>query len=286
MTRDPRALPDDHALRTAGSRDRSDRPRTRPGPTHRAPLRPPATWCPHCLPRRPPRAAAARRAYGGAQPNRQSAHAHTKPWGNDGKGRRAHSSQPDPVTPSVNPVHANNMNEIWLDSTADTAGDLNSPMGIPGRPQRRLGHHPRHADRTEQERRVLQATAPMHHGRLPEHDELRPLGSPGCGAAPRCGVMRGHYQLDLCANGPFRGAAAHGTVGTVASGSGTGGSSTAARVCGPAVTTHQERRGKMRGHAASISDGHYSSGPPALRTTTDSTRSARSPAEQSGHRGT
>jgi superoxide dismutase, Cu-Zn family len=69
----------------------------------------------------------------GLQPNRQyGAHAHTKPCGGDGKDAGPHFQfTPDPVTPSVDPAYANNVNEIWLDFTTDAAGAGRATATVP-----------------------------------------------------------------------------------------------------------------------------------------------------------
>src|SRR4029079_5692828 len=69
----------------------------------------------------------------GLQPNRQyGAHAHTKPCGGDGKDAGPHFQfKPDPVTPSVDPAYANNVNEIWLDFTTDAAGAGRATATVP-----------------------------------------------------------------------------------------------------------------------------------------------------------
>jgi len=69
----------------------------------------------------------------GLQPNRQyGAHAHTKPCGSDGKDAGPHFQfKPDPVTPSVDPAYANNVNEIWLDFTTDAAGAGRATATVP-----------------------------------------------------------------------------------------------------------------------------------------------------------
>ena len=69
----------------------------------------------------------------GLQPNRQyGAHAHTKPCGSDGKDAGPHFQfKPDPVTPSVDPAYANNVNEIWLDFTTDAAGAGQATSAVP-----------------------------------------------------------------------------------------------------------------------------------------------------------
>ena len=60
----------------------------------------------------------------GLQPGRRyGAHAHTKPCGSDGKDAGPHFQfKPDPVSPSVDPAYANNVNEIWLDFTTNATG--------------------------------------------------------------------------------------------------------------------------------------------------------------------
>jgi superoxide dismutase, Cu-Zn family len=72
-------------------------------------------------------------AVAGLQPNRQyGAHAHTKPCGGDGKDAGPHFQfKPDPVTPSVDPAYANNVNEIWLDFTTDAAGSGRATSTVP-----------------------------------------------------------------------------------------------------------------------------------------------------------
>jgi Cu-Zn family superoxide dismutase len=69
----------------------------------------------------------------GLQPNRRyGAHAHTKPCGSDGKDAGPHFQfKPDPVTPSVDPAYANNVNEIWLDFTTDAAGAGQATATVP-----------------------------------------------------------------------------------------------------------------------------------------------------------
>jgi superoxide dismutase, Cu-Zn family len=69
----------------------------------------------------------------GLQPNRQyGAHAHTKPCGGDGKDAGPHFQfKPDPVTPSVDPAYANNVNEIWLDFTTDATGAGRATATVP-----------------------------------------------------------------------------------------------------------------------------------------------------------
>jgi superoxide dismutase, Cu-Zn family len=69
----------------------------------------------------------------GLQPNRRyGAHAHTKPCGGDGKDAGPHFQfTPDPVTPSVDPAYANNVNEIWLDFTTDAAGAGRATSTVP-----------------------------------------------------------------------------------------------------------------------------------------------------------
>jgi Cu-Zn family superoxide dismutase len=69
----------------------------------------------------------------GLQPNRRyGAHAHTKPCGSDGKDAGPHFQlKPDPVTPSVDPAYANNVNEIWLDFTTDAAGAGHATSTVP-----------------------------------------------------------------------------------------------------------------------------------------------------------
>lgn len=70
----------------------------------------------------------------GLQPNRQyGAQAHTKPCGGDGgKDAGPHFQfTPDPVTPSGDPAHANNVNEIWLDFTTDAAGSGRATSTVP-----------------------------------------------------------------------------------------------------------------------------------------------------------
>lgn len=69
----------------------------------------------------------------GLQPNRQyGAHAHTKPCGNEGTAAGPHFQfKPDPVTPSVDPAYANNVNEIWLDFTTDAAGAGQATSTVP-----------------------------------------------------------------------------------------------------------------------------------------------------------
>jgi superoxide dismutase, Cu-Zn family len=69
----------------------------------------------------------------GLQPNRRyGAHAHTKPCGADGKDAGPHFQfKPDPVTPSVDPAYANNVNEIWLDFTTDAAGAGRATSTVP-----------------------------------------------------------------------------------------------------------------------------------------------------------
>jgi Cu-Zn family superoxide dismutase len=69
----------------------------------------------------------------GLQPNRRyGAHAHAKPCGSDGKDAGPHFQfKPDPVTPSVDPAYANNMNEIWLDFTTNAAGAGHATSTVP-----------------------------------------------------------------------------------------------------------------------------------------------------------
>jgi superoxide dismutase, Cu-Zn family len=69
----------------------------------------------------------------GLQPNRRyGAHAHTKPCGSDGKDAGPHFQfKPDPVTPSVDPAYANNVNEIWLDFTTNAAGAGQATSTVP-----------------------------------------------------------------------------------------------------------------------------------------------------------
>jgi Cu-Zn family superoxide dismutase len=72
-------------------------------------------------------------AVAGLPPDRRyGAHAHTKPCGSDGKDAGPHFQfKPDPVTPSVDPAYANNMNEIWLDFTTDAAGSGRASSTVP-----------------------------------------------------------------------------------------------------------------------------------------------------------
>jgi superoxide dismutase, Cu-Zn family len=72
-------------------------------------------------------------AVAGLQPHRRyGAHAHTKPCGSDGKDAGPHFQfTPDPVTPSVDPAYANNVNEIWLDFTTDAAGSGGATSTVP-----------------------------------------------------------------------------------------------------------------------------------------------------------
>lgn len=60
----------------------------------------------------------------GLEPDRRyGAHAHSKPCGETGDAAGPHFQyKPDPVQPSVDPMYANSMNEIWLDLTADATG--------------------------------------------------------------------------------------------------------------------------------------------------------------------
>jgi Cu-Zn family superoxide dismutase len=60
----------------------------------------------------------------GLQPGRTyGAHAHTQLCGATGAAAGPHfQNQPDPVQPSVDPLHANPDNEIWLDLTTDDTG--------------------------------------------------------------------------------------------------------------------------------------------------------------------